>query len=174
MISPLSPASPPSGSPLTSGTSPAAAWSAAATRSDTEGPPDDAAGVRNRVRQALLGSGERCDLRPAQDALLVASELATNALMHGGGITGFRAQVVADALVLAISDRADAGPVRRLPGDHRPGGFGWPIIEHLAREVVVEPGPAVDGATRAAGAGGQAPASGRPVGKTITVTLPLR
>ena len=43
------------------------------------------------------------------------------------------AQVVADALVLAISDRADAGPVRRLPGDHRPGGFGWPIIEHLAR-----------------------------------------
>ncbi|MFC4031227.1 ATP-binding protein [Streptomyces polygonati] len=129
--------------------------------------PVAAADVRQRVRRALLDSGERCDPIPTEDALLVASELATNAIVHGGGITGFQAEVLDGVLVLAISDSADVVPTmtRRLPGDSRPGGYGWPIIQRLAHRVVVEP------RRRAAGEG---PSGAGPVGKTITVTLPLR
>ncbi|WNI14354.1 ATP-binding protein [Actinacidiphila sp. ITFR-21] len=131
-----------------------------------DGIPVGAADVRQRVRLALLDSGEHCDQRPREDALLVASELATNAVRHGGGITGFQARVVGGVLVLAISDRVDDTPrtLRRLPGDHRPGGYGWPIIQRLARGVVVEP----RGRTNGTG-----PYDGGPAGKTITVTLPL-
>ncbi|SCE42340.1 Anti-sigma regulatory factor (Ser/Thr protein kinase) [Streptomyces sp. DvalAA-14] len=129
--------------------------------------PVAAADVRQRVRRALRDSGERCEPVPTEDALLVASELATNAIVHGGGITAFRAEVVGGLLVLAISDRSDGAPTtkRRLPGDPRPGGYGWPIIQRLAHRVVVEP------RRRATGEG---PSGAGPVGKTITVTLPLR
>ncbi|WP_329129525.1 ATP-binding protein [Streptomyces sp. NBC_01476] len=128
--------------------------------------PVGAADVRQRVRVALRESGEDCDPRPAEDALLVASELATNAIMHGGGITGFQARVADGMLVLAISDHVAVAPVTsaRLPHDYRPGGFGWPIIQRLARRVVVEP----YGRTP-----GEGPSDAGPVGKTITVTLPL-
>jgi anti-sigma regulatory factor (Ser/Thr protein kinase) len=129
--------------------------------------PAAAADVRQRVRRALRDSGARCEPAPTEDALLVASELATNAIVHGGGITGFRAEVAGGVLVLAISDRSDAVPAtkRRLPGDPRPGGYGWPIIRRLAHRVMVEP------RRRAAGEG---PSDAGPAGKTITVTLPLR
>jgi anti-sigma regulatory factor (Ser/Thr protein kinase) len=135
--------------------------------SATDGLPAGAADVRQRVRLALRDSGGRHDPRRTEDALLVASELATNAVMHGGGITGFQARVVGAVLLLAISDRSDATPttIRRLPGDLRPGGYGWPIIQRLARQVVVET------RRRAAGEG---PSGAGPGGKTITVTLPLR
>jgi anti-sigma regulatory factor (Ser/Thr protein kinase) len=128
--------------------------------------PAGAADVRERVRLALRESGERCEPRSTDDALLVASELATNAVVHGGGITGFDVRVASGLLVLAISDRTDVLPVARARhGDPRPGGFGWPIIQRLAHRVDIEPG------RRTAGEG---PSAAGPVGKTITVTLPLR
>ncbi|GGY62310.1 ATP-binding protein [Streptomyces xanthochromogenes] len=73
-----------------------------------------------------------------EDALLVASELVANALRHGGGITRFSACVHDDALVIHVSDRSRAEP-RRLPRDPAvPGGFGWLMVENLARTVDVE------------------------------------
>jgi anti-sigma regulatory factor (Ser/Thr protein kinase) len=127
--------------------------------------PAAAADVRQRVRVALDDSGERYESRPTEDALLVASELATNAIVHGGGITGFQVRVLGGVLVLAISDGADMTPMaRRRPGDRRPGGHGWPIIQRLARRVVVEPRRKCAG-ERLSGAG--------QAGKTITVTMPL-
>ncbi|MFE9122277.1 ATP-binding protein [Streptomyces sp. NPDC007172] len=73
-----------------------------------------------------------------EDALLVASELVANALRHGGGITRFSACVHDDVLVIHVSDRSRARP-RRLPRDPAvPGGFGWLMVENLARTVAVE------------------------------------
>lgn len=142
------------------------------------GVPVSAVDVRQRVRLALAGSGERYDPRAVEDALLVASELATNAMVHGGGITGFRARVVDGLLEVAIGDRADGMPATlpRRPGDPRPGGFGWPIIRRLALRVTVERNdPTVSGPYRALlphPAGRAGPTAAR--GKTITVALPLR
>jgi anti-sigma regulatory factor (Ser/Thr protein kinase) len=121
--------------------------------------PASAADVRQRIRQELAKSGGTFDPPAVEDTLLVASELATNAIVHGGGITGFHVRVADGVLHVAVSDRSDRTPtvVARAPGDLRPGGFGWPIIRLLALGVDVRPH-----------------APGGPRGKTITVTLPLR
>ncbi|MFD3717442.1 ATP-binding protein [Streptomyces sp. NPDC058674] len=100
--------------------------------------------VRSLIETAGIGSsdpGSGADV--LTDALLVTSELATNAIRHGGGITGFSATVSADGLRLVIADASDAFPVvvDRQPGAAFPGGFGWPLIRRLARSVAVVPAP---------------------------------
>ncbi|MFI0240328.1 ATP-binding protein [Streptomyces sp. NPDC016845] len=73
-----------------------------------------------------------------EDALLIASELAANALRHGGGLTRFSACVHAHVLVVQVSDRSDREPLL-LPHDPTvPGGFGWLMVRSLARSVTVE------------------------------------
>ena len=75
------------------------------------------------------------------DALLVASELTTNAILHGGGVTDFHVDVAGPCLCVSVSDRSDELPVSRPPldgrGRPRSGGLGWPIVCRLARAVRV-------------------------------------
>ncbi|EGX57519.1 hypothetical protein SZN_22381 [Streptomyces zinciresistens K42] len=75
------------------------------------------------------------------DALLVASELTTNAMLHGGGVTGFDVEVVGHDLRLSVSDRERRRPVALEPlgpdGRYRCGGRGWPIVCRLSRTVQV-------------------------------------
>ncbi|MFJ3755149.1 ATP-binding protein [Streptomyces sp. NPDC090080] len=100
--------------------------------------PSDA---RRAVRGALARQAPPCAATALDDALLVTSELTTNAIVHGGGITGFDVDVEGCALRVSVSDRSDALPVtERIPGeadDDRPGGRGWPIVCRLARDVEV-------------------------------------
>jgi anti-sigma regulatory factor (Ser/Thr protein kinase) len=98
-----------------------------------------------------------CDEAALADALLVASELTTNAILHGGGVTEVDVDVVGQEVRLSVSDRSDRMPQVRAPldaqGRRTPGGRGWPIVCRLAREVRV---------------------SGLPSGgKRITVEVPL-
>ncbi|WP_217142448.1 ATP-binding protein [Streptomyces sp. AC627_RSS907] len=98
-----------------------------------------------------------CDAGALSDAVLVASELTTNAILHGGGVTDFRVDVVGPEVRLSVSDRSRELPVavpRTDPqGRRRVGGRGWPIVCRLARDVRVADLP-----------------SG---GKCITVVVPL-
>ncbi|MCI3221725.1 ATP-binding protein [Streptomyces sp. NP-1717] len=73
------------------------------------------------------------------DVLLVTSELVTNALRHGGGITEFSAEVVADELLLVVADASPWPPitVARAPGEFTVGGYGWPLVRRLAKSVAV-------------------------------------
>ncbi|WP_328744440.1 ATP-binding protein [Streptomyces sp. NBC_00285] len=75
------------------------------------------------------------------DALLVTSELTTNAILHGGGITDFHVVVEGRGVCVSVSDRSAALPVAKDHTDPhgrcRPGGHGWPIICRLARDVRV-------------------------------------
>ncbi|MGW2302773.1 ATP-binding protein [Streptomyces sp. NPDC001809] len=74
------------------------------------------------------------------DALLVTSELFTNAMRHGGGLTGFRVEIDRDAVTVTVEDASHELPhVRRGraervsgPGE---GGFGWPLVRLLARGI---------------------------------------
>lgn len=120
--------------------------------------PTTVAQARARVRELFesipperAGTGEGLT-----DILLVTSELATNAIRHGGGLTGFGIRLEADGLVLTIADASPRLPVTLLreEGYTGPGGFGWPLICRLAKDVSITPLP-----------GG---------GKSIEVLMPLR
>ncbi|MEU6313312.1 ATP-binding protein [Streptomyces sp. NPDC047014] len=116
------------------------------------GPPDTAAAARERVRELLLLAGVSLDSITAADALLVTSELVTNAIRHGDGVTSFRADVADDLLLLSIADANPRPPAARTGTVDHPGGYGWPLIQRLAEHV--------DCRTR-------------PDGKTITTALRL-
>ncbi|MFD3548684.1 ATP-binding protein [Streptomyces sp. NPDC058655] len=119
--------------------------------------PTTVAQARDRVREVFERLAERRTGADEllTDMLLVTSELATNAIRHGGGLTGFGVRLEADALVLTVADASPEFPAT-LPGNGpaTPGGFGWPLICRLAKHVSITPVP-----------GG---------GKIIEVLLPLR
>ncbi|MFH9725266.1 ATP-binding protein [Streptomyces sp. NPDC017254] len=102
------------------------------------------ADARQLVRRTLAGLAP---LRPAQvdDLLLVTSELVTNAYRHGGGVTGFGIGVGRDRVTVSVSDSSEESPLYELREELRTGGFGWPIVLRLCREVTVDTRP--DGKT---------------------------
>ncbi|MFE9017512.1 ATP-binding protein [Streptomyces sp. NPDC007808] len=112
--------------------------------------PRSPAEARGTVRQVLSeqsrAQGATCAPDTLSDALLVASELTTNAMLHGGGVTDFDAEVVGENLYLSVSDRERRRPVVKSPldrhGRYRCGGRGWPIVCRLARDVLVSDLPA--------------------------------
>lgn len=74
-------------------------------------------------------------------ARVVASELATNAVLHAG--TSFELTVrVADDAWIEVSDGAPADLPRRAdPSDERPGGMGLYLVDAMAAEWGVERDP---------------------------------
>ncbi|MFD3994433.1 ATP-binding protein [Streptomyces sp. NPDC058548] len=125
--------------------------------------PRDAAEARARVAEALrvaaTGTGGPPSPTAVGDALLVTSELVTNALRHGGGLTGFGVALDPGAVTITVADAS--GELPRLTNGHGPerisgaaeGGFGWPLVRLLAQEIRLS-----------------LPPEG---GKTIEVRLPL-
>lgn len=113
-----------------------------------EGLPVNAAGARARV-MALLHS-RFCEIDETMvddvvlaDVLLVTSELVTNALRHGGGITDFVAELNEDRLRLVVADASHEPPVAvtRHPGEFTVGGYGWTLVTRLAERVSVTETP---------------------------------
>ncbi|GGS08797.1 hypothetical protein GCM10010269_54790 [Streptomyces humidus] len=93
------------------------------------------------------------------DLLLVVSELVSNALRHGGGLAGFEVTPVPEGIRVDVRDHSDVVPAAAYgpgspPAGGRTGGYGWPLVVRLAREIDVE--------KRSTG------------GKTISVLLPVR
>ncbi|WP_411116750.1 ATP-binding protein [Streptomyces sp. 058-1L] len=102
---------------------------------------DSAAGV-SQARQAARAFTDR--LTPASrpdmaDALvLVVSELVTNALRHGGGSFSVRLTAHPDAVEVAVDDVSPRMPRLRAPDlTDDGGGFGWPMINRLARTTAI-------------------------------------
>ncbi|MFF4319527.1 ATP-binding protein [Streptomyces sp. NPDC001568] len=103
------------------------------------------AAARHAVAELLGQAGVSLDSVTAADALLVTSELITNAIRHGGGITSLRTVLVDGALHLAVSDANPHAPFARPAEPEHPGGFGWPLIQRLAERVEIS--PSADGKT---------------------------
>ncbi|MFE3638386.1 ATP-binding protein [Streptomyces sp. NPDC059168] len=104
-------------------------------------PADARRTVQRAVAECCRDCAVRCDDDALDDVLLVTSELTTNAILHGGGITGFDVDVDSGGVSVSVSDRSDEVPVVRAPvderGRNRLGGRGWPIVCLLARDVNV-------------------------------------
>ncbi|RPK48723.1 hypothetical protein EES40_08695 [Streptomyces sp. ADI93-02] len=100
----------------------------------------------HRAREAARGFA--CGLVPAPGSdtvdtlVLVVSELATNALRHGGGRYALELSATRDALTAAISDPSPVPPRERAPDlNGGSGGFGWHMVRRLTADLTVAPGP---------------------------------
>lgn len=109
--------------------------------------PRSPAEVREEVRHALA-EARRSRLRDALegddligDALIVATELTTNAMLHGGGVAGFEVALDDEVVRLSVCDHSRELPAPKHHVDGRgvmrPGGHGWPLICRLTRDITI-------------------------------------
>lgn len=71
----------------------------------------------------------------ADDAVLVTSELVTNAVEHGGGSVDLELAVEADRVRISVTSKAGATEPRRANADaDSDGGRGLAIVEQLGEQ----------------------------------------
>ncbi|MGW7064694.1 ATP-binding protein [Streptomyces sp. NPDC054904] len=92
------------------------------------------AAARHRVTELLKTAGVSLDSVTTADALLIATELVTNAIRHAGGVTHFHTWITDDFLHVIVGDASLHTPVPPAcnPG---PGGYGWRLVQRLADHV---------------------------------------
>jgi anti-sigma regulatory factor (Ser/Thr protein kinase) len=82
------------------------------------------------------------DSEAADTVVLVVSELVTNALRHGGGTCTLRLTAHPDLIEVAVDDPSSRAPRTRTPDlNDGTGGFGWAMVNRLARATAVTRGP---------------------------------
>ncbi len=93
---------------------------------------DDAAAeaARAAVAQVLAGSGMPSDR--LHDAMLVTSELVTNAVRHGGAPVRLEVTTTPGRVLLRVYDTAATSPAPRPAGPDDEGGRGLLLVETLA------------------------------------------
>lgn len=107
--------------------------SAAAVR-----PTTSVADARESTREFLEGLVPAVAVEPAETVVLVVSELVTNALRHGGGTCALDLTAHPDSIEVAVHDRSPQAPRMRTPDlNGGTGGFGWPMVNHLAHATAV-------------------------------------
>ncbi|MEW2136482.1 ATP-binding protein [Streptomyces sp. NPDC005409] len=102
---------------------------------------DGARGCIAEARQAA-GAFLRHHAPPAHrtlhdDALLVVSELVTNAVRHAPGPFVLELGLVSGGIEITVRDTSPVPPRSRTPD--QTGGRGWTIVRTLARRVRVVP-----------------------------------
>lgn len=107
--------------------------------------PSSAAVLRQRLAGDLARAGVTSDV--IDDALLVATELLTNALRHArtlaDGQIAVDWQVAGRDVSIAVSDGGGRNtPHVRTPGPAETNGRGLSIVDTLAEEWGVDEGPA--------------------------------
>ncbi|MFD7734217.1 hypothetical protein ACFV6F_28030 [Kitasatospora phosalacinea] len=110
---------------------------------ETDGPVWTAA--REAVSRTTAGTAGALTDREA-DARLVVTELASNAICHAGGVTGFdvRGEDAGSRLRISIENadgRHPHGDFAALRDPLRLGGRGWPIVQLLTEVCEVPPLP---------------------------------
>ncbi|MFE2292422.1 ATP-binding protein [Streptomyces sp. NPDC059452] len=108
------------------------------TRTDFVCRPERAADARDAVGAfvALLNPAPAAHV--VQNLLLLVTELVTNALRHAGAVTALRLTADRTGVHVRVTDPSPAHPQDRTPDlTGRTGGFGWPMVQRLAREVAV-------------------------------------
>jgi anti-sigma regulatory factor (Ser/Thr protein kinase) len=123
----------------------------AATARFRAGP--DAPFAARRFVTSLLGLRPYDDRAPTDDAQLVVSELATNAVVHAGSPFSVSVRYDGSAIRIAVHDWNPTLPVMRNEGPTAISGRGLQLVNMLARDWGVETSPD---------------------GKTVWAELPLR
>ncbi|MBT2390658.1 ATP-binding protein [Streptomyces sp. ISL-1] len=96
------------------------------------------ADARESARDFLDGLVHPVTAEGADTVVLVVSELVTNALRHGGGTCTLDLRAHADSIEVAVHDPSPQTPRMRTPDlNGGTGGFGWPMVNRLARATTV-------------------------------------
>jgi len=69
-----------------------------------------------------------------EDAVLVVSELVTNALRHGEGAAVVRASIRDDVIRISVTDSGDELPEQKRIDIGRVGGLGLHVVERVAAD----------------------------------------
>ncbi|MFI1286732.1 ATP-binding protein [Streptomyces sp. NPDC020858] len=95
-------------------------------------------GARESARSFLGGLVHPIAAEAADTVVLVVSELVTNALRHGGGTCTLDLTAHPDSIEVAVHDSSRKAPRMRTPDlNAGTGGFGWPMVNRLARATAV-------------------------------------
>ncbi|MDW4907244.1 ATP-binding protein [Streptomyces sp. ADMS] len=101
-------------------------------------PATSVVGARESARHFLEGLVPSIASEAADTVVLVVSELVTNAVRHAGGTGTLNLTAYPDSIEVAVHDRSSRAPRMRTPdltGDT--GGFGWFMVNRLARATAV-------------------------------------
>ncbi|NEB04498.1 ATP-binding protein [Streptomyces sp. SID13726] len=99
--------------------------------------PASVALARTQVREFLEGwEIKEKDSEEAQNAILVVSELTTNAVLHGnaGGQFSVLVALDGDALTISVRDSGQAAPLKRAPQEGETNGRGLFLVDMIARD----------------------------------------
>jgi anti-sigma regulatory factor (Ser/Thr protein kinase) len=83
------------------------------------------------ARRIVRGHTPSLDSRQRQDAVLMVSELVTNAVVHGVGAIWLRIHAEADTVRIEVADEGNAA-LAPSPEPSAHGGWGLRIVERLA------------------------------------------
>ncbi|MFG2862262.1 ATP-binding protein [Streptomyces sioyaensis] len=83
------------------------------------------------------------DTQAAASVELTVSELVTNAVRHARGAwCSLRLLAQPDGIAVVVADADPQPPQERTPDlNDGTGGFGWPMVQTLAKAVTVTTGP---------------------------------
>lgn len=102
----------------------------------------------HQLRATVAGCASALGVGPrhGDDLLIIAGELASNAIRHGGGRGRLRLWRTGDTIHCRVSDSgpglADPGGVgRRRPPPAAAGGRGLWVVRQVAHEVRIDVGP---------------------------------
>ncbi|MEY2420931.1 MAG: hypothetical protein QOI95_998 [Acidimicrobiaceae bacterium] len=99
---------------------------------------DETSPARARRWVGRVLAGWRVPEDRKSDALLVVSELATNAVLHARSDFLVVVREAPDMLGIAVADDYADVPATKTPSPHQPGGRGMRIVQALARMWGVE------------------------------------
>lgn len=91
-----------------------------------------------KARRFVAGMLDQASDELRECAVLITSELASNAVSHGEGAFTVTARLSADELYVAVTDGGLAVPVPRTPAPTEPHGRGLMIVASLADRWGVE------------------------------------
>ncbi|MFC8132083.1 ATP-binding protein [Streptomyces sp. NPDC057302] len=105
--------------------------------------PEAVADARDFARAFMAGLHPAVGTQDAASIELAVSELVTNAVRHAHGTScSLQLHAQPDGIAVVVGD-ADPRPPRERAPDLAggTGGFGWPMVKHMAKAVSVTCGP---------------------------------
>ncbi|MFJ6782797.1 ATP-binding protein [Streptomyces yangpuensis] len=91
--------------------------------------------ARAHLVTAAEGDGGYLPPLAMDTALLLISELVTNAVRHTSGGCLLEVRLASEGIDIEVTDTSDAEPEPRRPDRRGEGGWGWHLVNRLGTDV---------------------------------------